>query len=250
MSDRVKREPQVPGDRLSRTAKLFGREAMEKLKESRVLLFGVGGVGGGCAEALVRGGIGTIGMVDPDDVDITNVNRQMFAATENVGRLKLDAAEDRLRAIAPEGVVIRKYPVFYLPETKDQVDFSEYDYVVDACDTVAAKIQIVMEAKELGIPVISSMGAGFRIDPTQFQVADIYKTEMDPLAKVMRREMKKRRVRHLKVVYSKEKPMRLIPELEDAPGSPGSVSFVPTVCGMILAGEVIKDLTEGLRPEA
>lgn len=228
---------------------LLGKEALEKLRRSRVAVFGVGGVGGFAVEALARTGIGALELVDRDVVSLTNLNRQILATHETIGRDKVDVAVERVRAIDPS-IRVTGRKCFYLPETADQFDFSGYDYVVDAVDTVKAKIDIIVRATEAGVPVISSMGAGNKLDPTQFRVADIYKTSMDPLAKVLRKELRKRGVKRLKVVYSPEKPLTPgDPGEEPAPGkrtTPGSIAFVPSVAGLVIAGEVVKDLA-GIR---
>ncbi len=236
-------------DQFSRTRLLLGPEAVEILQRARVTVFGVGGVGGYAVEALARSGVGTIDIIDADQVSLTNLNRQLIAVMDSIGRNKVDVMKERIMNINPQAVV-NAHKCFYLPETKEEFDFSKYSYVVDAVDTVAAKIQIVMQAKEAGVPVISSMGAGNKLDPSGFQVADIYETSVCPLAKVMRRELKKRNVESLKVVYSREKPLRPVEsgdgEVDENAGrhsAPGSVPFVPPVAGMILAGEVVRDLT-------
>lgn len=232
----------------SRTELLIGKEGMERLSNSRVAVFGVGGVGGYTVEALARSGIGELDLIDNDQVALTNLNRQIIATTKTLGRDKVDVAKERVMEINPSAKV-NIYKKFYLPETKEEFDFTKYDYVVDAIDTVSGKIALVEQAKEAGVPIISSMGAGNKLDPTAFRVADIYKTSVCPLAKVMRRELKKRGIRKLKVVYSEEMP--IVPEknteMEQAEPTqkrqvPGSVAFVPSVVGLIIAGEVIKDL--------
>lgn len=223
-------------NRFSRTEALLGEEAMEKLKKARVAVFGIGGVGGHVVEALVRSGVGAVDIVDSDKVCLSNLNRQIIATESSIGKYKVDVMKERILDINPEAVV-NVHKCFYLPETKDEFDFSQYSYVVDAVDTVTAKIQLVMEAAEACVPIISSMGAGNKLDPTAFQVADIYKTSVCPLAKVMRRELKKRGIKKLKVVYSKEQPV-----VKNA--VPASVAFVPSVAGLIIAGEVIKDLAK------
>ena len=223
-------------NRFSRTEALLGEQAMEKLKKARVAVFGIGGVGGHVVEALVRSGVGAVDIVDSDKVCLSNLNRQIIATESSIGKYKVDVMKERILDINPEAVV-NVHKCFYLPETKDEFDFSQYSYVVDAVDTVTAKIQLVMEAAEAGVPIISSMGAGNKLDPTAFQVADIYKTSVCPLAKVMRRELKKRGIKKLKVVYSKEQPV-----VKNA--VPASVAFVPSVAGLIIAGEVIKDLVK------
>ena len=234
---------------------------MEILKSSRVAVFGIGGVGGYTVEALARSGVGTIDLIDDDQVCLTNINRQIIATTKTVGRDKVEVMRERILSINPHAVV-HTHKCFFLPENKDEFDFSAYSYVVDAVDTVTAKIALVMACKEKNVPIISSMGAGNKLDPTAFEVADIYKTSVCPLAKVMRHELKKRGVKKLKVVYSKEKPLRPIEDMSIScrtncicpPGAkhkcterrdiPGSVAFVPPVVGLIIAGEVIKDLTK------
>ena len=246
-------------NQFSRTELLFGREAMDKLAGARVAVFGIGGVGGYVCEALVRSGVGALELVDDDKVCLTNLNRQIIATRKTVGKYKTEVMKERILEINPQAEVVT-HQCFFLPETADQFDFSKYDYVVDAVDTVTAKIQIIMQAKEAGVPVISCMGAGNKLDPTQFKVADIYKTKMCPLAKVMRHEMKKRGVKKLKVVYSEEKPTRPIEDMSiscrnhcicppeaahkctERRDIPGSVAFVPSVAGLIIAGEVIKDI--------
>lgn len=227
----------------SRTNLLLGENALEKLNNSRVAVFGIGGVGGFTAEALVRSGIGTLDIIDNDTVDISNINRQIIANSKNVGKDKVDVAEARFKEINPN-VIINKHKCFYTPETANQFDFSQYDYVVDAIDTVTGKIQLVMQAKESNTKIISSMGAGNKVDPTAFQVADIYKTSVCPLARVMRQELKKRGVKKLKVVYSQEKPIKPDIARTGTKPIPGSVAFVPSVVGLIIAGEVIKDLVK------
>ena len=231
-------------NQFSRTELLLGKESMEKLQNSRVAVFGVGGVGGFTVEALVRSGVGAIDLIDDDKVCLTNLNRQLIATRSTVGKYKVDVMADRIKDINPN-CQVNTYKCFYLPENKDDFDFSQYDYIVDAVDTVTAKIQLVMEAKEKNVPIISSMGAGNKLNPAMFEVADIYKTSVCPLAKVMRRELKKRGVKKLKVVYSKEKPIRPIEDMSIScrthcicpPGAahkcterrdmPGSTAFVP-----------------------
>ena len=237
----------------SRTELLLGHEAMERLARSRVAVFGVGGVGGYVVEALVRSGVGALDLIDNDTVCLSNLNRQLIATTGTLGRCKVDVARERCLSINPQAD-IRVHRTFYLPETAAQFDFSRYDYVVDAIDTVTGKIALVLQARDAGTPIISSMGAGNKLAPTAFEVADIYETSVCPLAKVMRRELKKRGVERLKVVYSREKAMTPLPavSVEAAAttirrATPGSVAFVPSVAGLIIAGEVIKDLTAGCR---
>ena len=246
-------------NQFSRTELLLGKEAMEKLARCRVAVFGIGGVGGYVVEALVRSGVGAIDLIDDDKVCLTNLNRQIIATRKTVGQYKVDVMKERIMDINPD-CSVEGHKCFYLPETKDAFDFSRYDYVVDAVDTVTAKLQLVLEAQEKNIPIISSMGAGNKLNPAGFEVADIYQTSVCPLAKVMRRELKKRGVKKLKVVYSEELPLSPLSDLENScrtdcicpPGTertcgqrravPGSVAFVPSVAGMILAGEVVKDL--------
>lgn len=229
-------------EQFTRTELLFGAEAMEKLRRSRVAVFGVGGVGGFTVEALARSGVGALDLIDSDTVVLSNLNRQIIATLDTVGEYKVDAAERRIRSINPE-CRVTTHRVFYMPETAGEFDFTQYDYVVDAIDTVAGKIQLVMQARECGTPIISAMGAGNKLDPTAFRVADISKTSMCPLARVMRKELKKRGVNHLKVVYSEEPPITPAPSNEPGRRStPGSTAFVPSVAGLIIAGEVIKEL--------
>lgn len=231
----------------SRTRLLIGEEALKRLRESTVAIFGVGGVGGYVAEALVRSGVGGFDLIDNDTVSISNLNRQIIATGHTIGRYKTDVMRERILSVNPEARV-EVHQCFYLPETSAAFDFSRYSYVVDAVDTVTAKIDIVLRAQAAGVPVISAMGAGNKLDPTRFQVADLYETSVCPLAKVMRRELKKRGVERLKVVYSTEEPIR--PKGQDAAARvPGSIAFVPSVAGLIAAGEVIKDLA-GIRRES
>ena len=232
-------------EQFARTRLLLGDEAMERLAAARVAVFGVGGVGGYAVEALARSGIGTLDLIDSDTVALSNLNRQIIATHSTVGMYKVDAAAARIRDINPDAAV-NTFPVFYTPETQHLFDFTQYDYVIDAIDTVTGKIALVMNAQAVGTPIICSMGAGNKLDPTAFEVADIYKTSVCPLARVMRRELKKRGVRHLKVVYSKEEPIAPLDSGEELPEGrrqiPGSTAFVPSVAGLIIAGEVIKDL--------
>lgn len=231
----------------SRTELLLGKDAMEKLKTARVAVFGIGGVGGYVVEALARSGIGAIDLIDNDEVSISNINRQIIATHETVGKSKVDAAEERVRSINPDCKVV-KHKLFYLPETAGEFDFSQFDYIVDAIDTVSGKLQLVLAANEAATPIISAMGAGNKLDPTAFRVSDIYKTSVCPLARVMRQELKKRGIKKLKVVYSEEEPIKCSAAdtdeaLPDGKRSiPGSVAFVPPVVGLIIAGEVIKDI--------
>ena len=242
-------------EQLSRTAKLIGKENIERLTSARVAVFGVGGVGGFTVEALARSGIGHIELIDHDTVALSNLNRQIIATRDTIGRDKVEVMKERILSINPDAEVV-VHKCFFLPENKDEFDFSIFTYVVDAVDTVTAKIAIIEEAKKAGVPVISSMGTGNKLDPTKFEVADISKTSVCPLAKVMRRELKKRSISHVKVVYSKEEAITPTEENvatlgseqnnEDTEGrkkiAPGSISFVPSVAGLIIAGEVIKDI--------
>ncbi|MCR5600223.1 MAG: tRNA threonylcarbamoyladenosine dehydratase [Ruminococcus sp.] len=242
-------------DIFSRTQLLMGDEAMDILAGSRVAVFGIGGVGGYTVEALARSGVGALDLIDDDKVCVTNINRQIIALRSTVGMYKVDAAAERIRDINPD-CKVTCHKLFYMPETADKLDFSQYDYVVDAIDTVSGKIEIIEQAKKAGIPVISSMGAGNKLDPTAFEVADIYKTSVCPLAKAMRYQLKRRGIKKLKVVYSKELPIEPLGKaVDDGSGqtdmrtgssrrsTPGSTAFVPSVVGLIIAGEVIKDLT-------
>ncbi len=224
-------------DRFSRTELLLGSKALKKLAESRVAVFGVGGVGGYVVEALARCGVGNIDVIDADTVSISNINRQIIATEKTVGRAKVDVCAERIKDINPIAKV-NAYRVFYLPETEDLFDFSKYDYIIDAIDTVTGKIALAVNAQKANTPIISSMGAGNKLDPTAFEVADIYKTSVCPLARVMRSELRKRGVTKLKVIYSKEPPIKN----KSGERVPGSVAFVPSVAGLIIAGEVIKDL--------
>ena len=236
-------------NQFSRTALLVGTQAIDKLEASRVAIFGIGGVGGYVAEALARSGVGSFDLIDNDTVALTNLNRQIIATHATLGQAKVQVMAERIHAINPEAHVY-VHQCFFLPENAHEFDFSQYDYVVDAVDTVAAKITIIMAAKSAGVPVISSMGAGNKMDPSKFQVADIFKTSVDPLARVMRQEMKKRSVKKLKVVYSTELPLTPVDDLEgecheEAPqrrALPGSTAFTPSAAGLLLASEVVKDL--------
>lgn len=223
-----------------RTGMLLGHKGMDRLYKARVAVFGIGGVGGHVVEALVRSGIGAIDLIDNDVVCVTNLNRQIIALKSTIGRPKVEVMKERIMDINPEcRVNVRQ--CFFLPENSDEFDFSQYDYVVDAVDTVTAKLELVMKAYEAGVPIISSMGAGNKLNPAEFEVADIYKTSVCPLAKVMRYELRKRNIPNLKVVYSRENPIK--PEaLEEADAKAGSTAFVPSVAGLIIASEVIKDL--------
>ena len=260
----------------SRTERLLGAEAVEKLSKAKVIVFGIGGVGGYCVESLVRSGVGQIDVVDDDVVCLSNLNRQIIATRDTVGRAKVELAEERIHSINPD-CKVRAFRCFYLPETKDQFDFSAYDYVVDAVDTVAAKLSLIEAAKEAGVPIISAMGAGNKLHRAEFKVADLYETKICPLAKVMRRECKKRGIESLKVVYSEEIPRKPIeqaqntselpptepsradleipqikeggedlghPKAKGKRSIPGSVAFVPPVVGLIMGGEIVKDLLQ------
>jgi tRNA A37 threonylcarbamoyladenosine dehydratase len=251
-------------NQFSRTELLFGREAMERLASSRVAVFGIGGVGGYTVEALVRSGVGAVDLIDDDKVCLTNLNRQIYATRKTVGKYKVDVAAERIAEINPDAKVTT-YKTFYMPDTADDFDFTQYDYIVDAIDTVTGKIALVLNAQKAGTPIISSMGAGNKIDPSAFEVADIYQTSVCPLAKVMRHELRKRNVKSLKVVYSKEVPLTPVDDMAIScrthcicpPGTarkctqrrqvPGSNAFVPSVVGLIIAGEIIKDLTAGAK---
>lgn len=243
-------------EEFSRTEMLLGGEAMDRLSRARVAVFGIGGVGGYVCEALARSGVGALDLIDRDRVALSNVNRQIIATQKTVGKYKTDVMRERILDINPQARVC-VHPCFFLPENADDFPFPDYDYVVDAVDTVTAKIELVMRAQAAGVPVISSMGAGNKLDATAFRVADLYETRVCPLARVMRRELKKRNVERLKVVYSEEEPMT--PEISSDDGrgngcgeetfrdtarrqTPGSTAFVPSVAGLIIAGEVVKDL--------
>lgn len=247
-------------NQFSRTQLLYGEASMKKLAACRVAVFGIGGVGGYVVEALARSGIGALDLIDDDRVCLTNLNRQILATRKTVGKYKVDAAEERIKEINPD-CRVRTYKTFFLPDTRDQFDFSEYDYVVDAIDTVTGKLAIIESAKKAGVPVISSMGAGNKVDPAAFEVADIYETSICPLARVIRRECRKRGIDSLKVVYSKEKPIRPLEDMSVScrqhcicpPGTvrkcterrdiPGSTAFVPSVAGLIISGEIVNDLS-------
>ena len=230
----------------ARTALLLGQEGMERLARARVAVFGVGGVGGHAVEALARSGVGALDLIDNDQVCLSNLNRQIIATRATIGQYKVDAARDRIADINPDALV-RVHKTFYTPETAGQFDFTQYDYVVDAIDTVTGKLALVLQAQEAGVPIISSMGAGNKLDPTAFRVADIYQTSVCPLARVMRTELRRRGVKHLKVVYSTEPAMTPFPapaeEQTSRRQTPGSTAFVPAVAGLIIAGEVVRDLT-------
>ena len=229
----------------SRTEMLLGKDALKRIKNSRIAIFGLGGVGGHAVEALVRSGVGEIDIVDSDKVVESNLNRQIIATTKTIGQYKVDAAERRLLEINPE-VIIHKHQTFFSPETSEEFEFKKFNYVIDAIDTVTGKIELVMKCKEYNIPIICSMGAGNKMNPTQFQVADIYQTSVCPLAKVMRQELRKRNIKKLKVVYSQETPVihkSSSPE-ENSKRIPASNAFVPSVVGLIIASEVVKDLID------
>lgn len=248
-------------NQFSRTELLFGKDAMEKLEQSRVAVFGIGGVGGYTVEALARSGVGTIDIIDDDKVCLTNINRQIIATRKTVGQYKVDVMKERILEINPKAVVYT-HQCFFLPENVDNFEFDQYDYIIDAVDTVTAKIELVMQAKKFNVPIISAMGAGNKLDPTRFEVTDIYDTSICPLAKVMRRELRKREIDKLKVVYSKEEPIKPLEDMSISckqncicpPGAerkctqrraiPGSNAFVPPVVGLIIAGEVIKDIVK------
>ncbi len=222
---------------------LIGKEAVERLSSSRVAVFGLGGVGGYTVEALARSGVGALDLIDSDTVSLSNLNRQIIAVRDTIGMKKTEAAALRVKAINPD-CRVTLHSVFYLPSTKDEFDFREYDYVVDAIDTVTGKMQLIEEAERTGTPIISSMGAGNKLDPTLFRTSDIYDTSVDPLCRVIRGECRKRGIKKLKVVYSTEKPRTPLFTEEKSPGhpAPASIAFIPSVCGLIIAGEVIKDL--------
>lgn len=229
-------------DQFSRTELIFGKEAMEKLKRSRVAVFGIGGVGGYAVEALARSGVGTLDIIDNDKICLTNLNRQIFAVHSTVGQYKVDVAKERICDICPD-IKVNTYKCFFMPDTADDFNFTEYDYVIDAIDTVTGKLEIIKRAKTANVPVISAMGAGNKQDPTAFKIADIYETKVCPLARVMRQELRKAGIKDVKVVYSEEKPVRQIENVEFK-NIPGSNAFVPSVAGLIITGEVIKDLTK------
>lgn len=239
-------------EQFSRTELLLGRDGMERLYRARVAVFGIGGVGGYTVEALARSGVGALDLIDNDRVCLTNLNRQILASRRTVGQFKVDAARERILDINPDAEV-RTYKMFYTPQTAAQFDFSQYDYVVDAIDTMAGKLELVEQAQRAGVPIISCMGAGNKLDPSAFEVADIYATSVCPLARIMRRELRRRGIEKLKVVYSREPPMTPGGAEDSPPGAaqegvrhrqtPGSNAFVPAVAGLIIAGEVIRDLT-------
>ena len=252
-------------NQFSRTQLLLGQVGMERLFQARVAVFGIGGVGGYTVEALARSGVGTLDLIDDDRVCLTNLNRQILATRKTVGQYKVDVAAERIHEINPDAVV-NTYKTFYAHQTAEQFDFTQYDYVVDAIDTVTGKLELIMQAQQAGTPIISCMGVGNKMDPAAFEMADIYKTSVCPLARVMRRELKRRGVKRLKVVYSKEPPLTPLDDMSIScrthcicpPGTarkctqrrqvPGSNAFVPAAAGLILAGEVVKDLTAWERP--
>ncbi|MCQ2754895.1 MAG: tRNA threonylcarbamoyladenosine dehydratase [bacterium] len=225
-------------EQFSRTEMLIGEDAINMLSQKRVAVFGIGGVGGYVVEALARTGIGAIDLIDNDVVSLSNINRQIIATHSTVGKLKTEVAKERALDINPN-IKIQTFNMFFTPETSNEIDFTQYDYVVDAIDTVSGKIELVMKCNELNIPIISSMGAGNKLDPTLFEVSDIYKTSVCPLAKAMRTELKKRGIKNLKVVYSKEMPVK---QPQDGKRVPASIAFVPSVVGLIISSVVIKDL--------
>ena len=238
-------------EQFTRTERLLGADAMERLAASRVAVFGVGGVGGYAVEALARSGVGTLDLIDNDKVCESNLNRQIIALHRTLGQYKVDAAAQRARDINPD-ITVNAHKLFYTPETAGELDFRSYDYIIDAIDTVTGKLDLAVKAQEYQIPVISSMGAGNKLDPGRFVVTDLAKTTMDPLARIMRKELKKRGIRHLKVVYSTEKPMPVEPVETEASlrrTTPGSTAWVPAAAGLMLAGEVIRDLTGVTNPE-
>ncbi|MBR0089402.1 MAG: tRNA threonylcarbamoyladenosine dehydratase [Clostridia bacterium] len=230
-------------EEFARTELLLGADGMEKLKNARVAVFGIGGVGGHAFEALVRSGVGTIDIFDNDTVALTNLNRQIIATRETLGKSKVDAAKERALSINPN-VTVNAHNCFFMPETADEFDFTNYDYVIDAIDTVKGKLEIIMRANDANVPVISCMGAGNKLDPTKFEVTDIYKTSVCPLARTMRYELRRRGIKKLKVVYSKEEPIKPLESSEQTVrrSVPGSTAFVPAVAGLIAAGEAVKDI--------
>lgn len=231
-------------ERFSRTALVFGEEGMNRLRASRVAVFGIGGVGGHCVQALARAGVGKLDVFDDDVVSVTNINRQAVAMTSTIGKPKVDVIRDQVLDINPQAQVVCRR-MFYVPENADEVDLSVYDYVVDCIDTVKAKTELIVRAKEAGVPIISAMGAGNKLDPTRFEAADIFETSVCPLCRAMRAQLKKRGIRKHRVVYSKEEPLNIVADESNGRHAPGSVSFVPPVVGLILAGEVIRNLAQG-----
>lgn len=248
----IRKEDPSMNEQYIRTMYLLGRDGMEQLRHSRVAVFGIGGVGGYTVEALARSGIGALDLIDNDTVSISNLNRQIIALHSTIGKYKVDAAAERIRDIDPD-ITVRTYKTFYLPETASQFDLTQYDYIVDAIDTITAKLELIVRAKAAGTPIISSMGTGNKLDPTRFEITDISKTSMCPLARVIRKECHKRGIDHLKVLYSQEDALTPLDENGDpVPGpegssrrsTPGSTAFVPSAAGLIIAGEVIRDLTK------
>lgn len=237
-------------ENFSRFALLVGEEGIEKLSSARIAVFGVGGVGGYAVEALARSGVGALDVIDNDIVSPSNINRQIIATTETIGRSKVDVAEERIKSINPD-CIVRTYKAFFLPDTADLFDFSLYEYVIDAIDTVSGKIELAVRAKNAGVPLISCMGAGNKLDPTAFEVADLFKTTGDPLARIMRRELRKRGIERLKVVCSSERAIKPKSEPAESAGRrsiPGSAAFVPSVAGLIAAGTVINDILGRIQP--
>ena len=230
-------------EQYSRTKQIYGERAMDIIRNARAAVFGLGGVGGYVVETLARTGIGTIDIIDHDTVDPSNLNRQIIALHENIGRRKVDVWEERIHAINPD-ITVNKHAVFYLPQTKDQFDLTQYDYVVDAIDTVTAKLDLAQEAEQLGVRIVSSMGTGNRTDPFRLVCTDVYETKGDPLAKIMRTELRKRGVKHLKVVYSEEKPVKPIKGPGEDPRTPASTAFVPAAAGIMIGSIVIRDLIQ------
>ena len=232
-------------EQFSRTERILGSQAMDQIHKAKILVFGVGGVGGYTVEALARSGVGQLDLVDNDDIVISNLNRQIIALHSTIGKLKVDAFKERIHDNSPE-TIVNVYPCFYLPETGDQFDFTKYDYIVDAIDTVTAKIDIICKAEREGVPVISAMGCGNRLDPTRLVITDIYNTKGDPLAKVMRYELKRRGIKKLPVVYSTEPPLKIVVDNEPQNGKrrsiPGSTAFVPSAAGIFLASKIITDI--------
>ena len=232
-------------DQISRTRMLLGDEAMARLRAARVAVFGVGGVGGYVVEALARSGVGALDLIDNDTVALTNLNRQIFATWDTIGRPKVEVAAQRIASIQPE-CEVKTYQTFYLPETEQEFNFTAYDYIVDAIDTVAAKISLVLKAQKAGTPIICALGTGNKLDPTRLKLGDIYETSVCPLARVMRRELRKRGVERLTVLWSEEEPIKPLPPEEETErrGLPGSSAFVPAAGGLIIAGRVVRDLIQ------
>lgn len=238
--------PDIPAS-LSRTALLLGDEAVSRLASSRVIVFGLGGVGSYTVESLARTGVGTLGIVDNDVITPSNINRQLYALHSTIGRSKVDVARERIMDINPS-CCVKAYEMFYLPETSDSIDLSEYDYIVDCIDTVSAKIELIVRAQAIGVPVISSMGTGNKIDPSLLRIADIAKTSVCPLARVMRTELRKRGVNHIKCIFSTEEPVKAVVE-DGSRHAPGSIAFVPSVAGLMIAAEVVRDLVGRFLPK-